>query len=277
MTRILFLGDVHVGSSYAVFPEYYQNPETGVEVSANKVQKQLLRFWYKLAEKHASKDSPPDYLILMGDLIDGPQRRENYHTLVLPNIEEQITVFLSLLEAWYAKNIIVVRGTPYHVTIEGLHCEEYIARHLPNVKHLSRWSSERASQVDVRLHFKESKVKLHAKHHIGVSQIPHYQFTPLARDVWKLFVEDVNFHMNKGWNLVVRAHAHYYRLLQIGLRARAFITPCWQLPTEYAKNRGHDTASIGMVGVELEKDGQMIMIEELDEFTFAPHWVEVDG
>jgi len=233
-----------------------------------------LKRWYELAEKHAPKDSPADYMILMGDLIDGPQRSENYHTLLLQNIQDQINAFFKLfLDVWHAKNIIVVRGTDYHATVEGLHAEEFIAQKLPNVMHVSRWSKERASQVDVRLHFEEYKVKLHAKHAVGVSQIPHYRFTPLARDVWKLFMEDVKFHQTKGYNIVVRAHTHIYDYIKESTTFVGFINPAWQLPTDYAKKRGFYKADIGIVELELGKEASIH--EDLVSYEFTPHWVKV--
>jgi len=272
--RILFLGDVHVGSSHAVFPEHYVNPETGVEITANKIQRKLLRRWYKLAEKHAPKDSPPDLLVLTGDLIDGPQRKQNYHTLLLQNIMDQIDVFLKLFsETYHAKQIIVVRGTDYHATVEGVHAEEFIARKLPNVKRISRWSEERASQIDARIYFKKERIKMHVKHQVGASKVPHYRFTPLARDVWKLFMEDVNFHISKGYNLIVRGHTHIYNIAGESNTFRAFITPAWQLPTDYAKSRGYYKADIGVVEVIIEK-GDLTINEDLVTHEFSPHWVE---
>lgn len=273
--RIVFLGDVHVGSSHAVFLENYHNPETGVELSANQIQKKLVRRWYQLAEKHAPKDSPPDYLILTGDLIDGPQRRQNYHTLLLSNIQDQIDAFLKLFQdVWHTKNIIVVRGTDYHVTVEGLHAEEFIARKLSNVMHISRWSKERASQIDARLNFSKYNVKLHIKHAVGVSQIPHYRFTPLARDVWKLFMEDVKFHQNKGYNIVVRGHTHIYDYVEESSTFLAFINAAWQLPTEYAKSRGYYKSDIGCVELEIEKNDVNVR-KDLVTYEFSPHWVKL--
>lgn len=266
---------MHAGSSHAPFPEHYVNPETGVELTANRVQKRLLRRWYKLAERHAPKDSPPDYLILTGDLIDGPQRRQNYHTLLLPNVMDQIDVFFKLFrDVWHAKKIIVVRGTEYHVTVEGLHAEEFIARKLPNVMRISRWSRERASQVDVRLNFSAHKVKLHVKHEVGVSQVPHYRFTPLARDVWKLFMEDAQFHQHKGYNIVVRGHTHIYNYIEESTTFIAFINASWQLPTEYAKSRGYYKADIGCVELELDKNDVDIN-KDLVTYEFSPHWVKL--
>jgi hypothetical protein len=274
--RILFLGDVHVGSSHAVFPDHYVNPETGVEITSNRIQKKLLSYWYAMAEAHAPKDSPPDILILMGDLIDGPQRKQNYHTLLLQNVMDQIDVFLKLfIDVWHAKKIYVIRGTDYHVTVEGLHAEEFIARKLPNVQYVSRWSKDRASQVDLRLDIKKHRLKLHAKHQVGISVIPHYRYTPLARDVWKLFMEDLKFHVSRGYNVVVRAHTHIHNLIKESVRFYGFTTPSWQLPTEYAKSRGYYTADIGIVELEVDKN-KFNINDDLVTYEFSPHWVTVE-
>jgi hypothetical protein len=279
--RILFLGDVHVGSSRAVFPEYYRNPETGIEIEGNDVQKELFRTWVEVAEKFAPRDSPPDVIILMGDLIDGPQRAENYHTLVLHNIDEQIDLFLELfLDYFHYNKIMVVRGTDYHAEVEGVHAEEWIARHLPNICYVSRYGS--ASQRDLRFDFRpEANVKLHAMHKVGVSSSPFYRATPLIRTsvnqiiqdpFFREFIEDAQNSFRNNYNLVARAHRHIYAFYEESTIFSAFITPSWQLPTEYAKDRDNFRSDIGVFEVEAEGD-QIDFNKYLVTYKFLPHWV----
>jgi DNA polymerase II small subunit/DNA polymerase delta subunit B len=262
--RIVFISDVHVGSNYAIFPPDFINPEDGSPVPQNPYQKQLYREW----EKIACKLSPVDIIILLGDLTEGPQTKEKFGTLKLPNIQHQAEAFIQLFSTtWKWKKLYVIRGTDYHVASLGVHIEEYIARRLGAEK----IDADRYSAVDLTL--KVAGKSINAAHHVGVSQVPHYRFTPLAREMWlgKLFDD----YFGKV-DIVARGHVHYFLLAQIENIMRAFTCPCWQLPTPYQRKRTvfGSNPSIGLVEVEISHDGE-IGINPYLLTGFRPRSVEV--
>ena len=256
--RIVFVSDVHVGSNYAVFPPDFRNPETGATIEQNAWQRQLFRDYERLTEKLA----PADILIYLGDLIEGPQSKEKFETLTLGNIAHQVDAFVhlhNLTWAGKAKEIYVIRGTDYHVATIGLHAEELIARMIGARKP----DAYKYSAHDIMLEVAGKRI--HAAHHVGVSQVPHYRFTPLAREMWlaKLFDD----YFGKV-DLIARGHVHYHVLARIEDFMTAFTCPAWQLPTPYQRKRTvfGSNASIGFVEVTITPEDIDVCAELLHNY-----------
>lgn len=244
MTRIIFLSDVHVGSNYAVFPEDFRNPEDGSLIDLNTWQKQLYKFWVTLAQKL----SPVDIIVLMGDLVEGPQTKEKFGTLKLQNIQHQADAFVQLFSStWKCDELYVVRGTDYHVATLGMHAEEYIARRL----NAQKIDADKYSVYDIKLEVEGYTI--HCAHHVGYSRVPHYRFTPLAREMWLARLFDEYFGKI---DILARGHVHYYLYAQIENILRAFTCPAWQLPTPYQRKHTvfGSNASVGLVEVEILND-----------------------
>lgn len=245
MTRIVFISDVHVGSNYAILPDDAKNPEDGSPIPQNRWQAELYRHWCSLAEKL----SPVDVIILCGDLVEGPQTKEKFGTLKIQNIQHQAQVFVDMFKnTWRWRRLYAVRGTDYHVAATGVHVEEWIAEKLGAEK----VDGSRYSSTDLLLQI--NKRTIHVAHHLGVSQVPHYRFTPLAREMWlgKLFDD----YFGKV-DFVVRGHVHYHLYARIEDLMVAFTVPSWQLPTPYARKRTvfGSNPSIGLVELEIDSDG----------------------
>ena len=263
MTRVIFISDVHVGSNYAIFPPDFKNPEDGSPVPPNQWQKKLYQEWEKLADKL----SPADVIILMGDLVEGQQTREKFGTLKLQNIQHQAEAFIHLFQStWKWRKLYVIRGTNYHVATNGLHAEEYIARRLG----AERLDEDKFSAIDLLLKIAGKTVS--AAHHIGVSQVPHYRFTPLAREMWlgKLFDD----YWQKV-DLVARGHVHYYIHATVEDIMQAFTCPCWQLPTPYQRKRTvfGSNPSIGLVEATVSPDELLVRAHLVHGF--RPRTIEV--
>ena len=245
--RIVFIGDLHVGSRYSIFHPRWRNPESGIVLEGNDIQRKLYRYWAKWAEKL----SPVDVMILMGDLVEGRQTREKHGTLIIQNLQEQALAAIDLLKMWKWKKLYVIRGTTYHVETSGVHVEEYIAEKLDAVK-ASRWG-DRRSVIDLGLNLPSEKLSIHAAHHVGTSAIPHYQFTPIVREAWLAKMYD-RYHGH--YDIIARAHVHYFRIAQVSDDFLVFTTPCWQLPTPYQKRRSHFVfPDLGLVELETFGDG----------------------
>jgi predicted phosphodiesterase len=242
LTRIVFVSDTHVGSSFAVFPEGFRNPEDGTPVTLNRLQKRLLREWERLA----SEFSPADVVILLGDLIEGPQTRERLGTLKLQNVAHQVDAFIQLFrDTWRWRKLYVVRGTGYHVEVQGVHAEELIARTLGAEKVGSDKFSDYVLNLKIR-----DKI-LNCAHHVGFSRVPHLRATPLLRELL----------LNNGADIIARGHVHYYVEVRVGERI-AFTCPSWQLPAPFQLRRGTFglPTEVGIVVAEIE-EGKRPVIE----------------
>jgi len=246
MTRIVFISDVHVGSNYAVFPESWTIPESQNVIEANPWQKQLYKKWVELAEKL----SPVDVICLLGDLVEGPQTKEKVNTLTLVDVKHQADCFIELFrEHWQWKKLFVVRGSGYHVEVQGLHVEEYIAQQLK-----AEEKDGRRSFYDIPIEINGKRI--HLAHHVGYSSIPHYRFTPLVRQGWVYKMFD-DYHGK--YDVVVRGHVHYHLFAEISNFLVLFTCPCWQNPTPYQKK--HDpffVPDIGLVELEITDNGDLI-------------------
>jgi predicted phosphodiesterase len=235
LTRIVFVSDTHVGSSFAVFPEDFRNPEDGTPIALNRQQKKLLREWERLA----SEFSPADVIVLLGDLIDGPQTRERFGTLRLQNVAHQVDAFVQLFRGtWRWRRLYVVRGTSYHVEVQGVHAEELIARALG----AERVDSGKFSDyvLNLRIHDKT----LNCAHHVGFSRVPHLRATPLLREL----------ALNNGADIIARGHVHYYVEVRTD-KGIAFTCPSWQLPAPFQLRRGTFglPTKVGIVVAEIEE------------------------
>jgi len=256
MTRIVFVGDTHVGSNYAILPEDFKNPEDGSVFAQNKWQKKLFKEWCELAEKL----SPVDVIVLTGDLVEGNQTRENWGTLKIQNMMTQADCFIKMFaETWKWNELYVVRGTNYHVTARGVHIDEYIAERLKANK--PGPDAEKYSAEDLQLII--GKRVFHIAHHIPYSSVPSYRLTPMARQMWLLKLFDEYFGRV---DFVIRAHVHYHIYGGFSDMLLGLTTPAWQLPTPYQRRKDPATPNdVGVIEFEIHPDGS---------FSWRPHLVK---
>jgi len=268
--RIAVIGDTHVGSNYAVFPEEFTNPESGNKIEANKWQKELFKYWVKYAEKL----SPVDIMILIGDLVEGPQNKEKLGTLTLQNVQHQAMAFIELMKYWKWNKLYVIRGTEYHTEVPGVNVEEWIAQML-NAVPSSKWSEQRRSVKDLNLNvkFKQGKnmktiKRIHFGHTVGVSIIPNYEFTPIVREAWLAKMYD---ELYGKYDIIVRGHLHRFRSAEISVDFLIYVNPCWQLPTPYQKKRSYfPYPDLGMTTLEIYLDGSHDLFKHVFR-TIKPH------
>ena len=72
--RILFVGDLHCGHEVGLWPDKELPMPDGRELPLNDGQKHLLACWQHLCGV-AKEEIKPDILVVMGDLVDGEQRK----------------------------------------------------------------------------------------------------------------------------------------------------------------------------------------------------------
>jgi len=265
MGEVVVIGDVHVGSNYAVFPEKFVNPESGNVIEANEWQLKLLDYWKRFAE-----EIKPEIIVLLGDLVEGPQSREKFGTLTLQNVQHQAMAFLELMKYWTWKKIYVVRGTQYHVETTGVHVEEWIAQQL-NAEPASKWEKTRRSVYDLGLEY--NGVAMHFAHHLSSSFVPHYRFTPMVREAWLSKMYDRYYG---HYDIIVRGHVHYCNIAQISDDFAVMTIPCWQLPTPYQKKRSSFSyPDLGLAAIDIYDPGKYL-IELRIIHEIKPHRVKAE-
>jgi len=196
---VVFIADLHCGSRVAV-----------TDKPSNSIQKALLKAWRDSIERLGS----PDILVVNGDLIDGPDKKNGGRDLTEPNLVQQALSATALISEWKAKEIFVIAGTPYHVG-DDVDFEEFVADKLGASFHNKLVLSVNGYTFDVR-------------HKIGASNIQHGRFTASARERgWDAI--NAAIKQSDHANMIVRSHVHYWTYNEDALGG-ALTTPCWQAP-----------------------------------------------
>jgi hypothetical protein len=130
MKRIAVVSDLQCGSIFGMLPPDFVTSE-GVIKPQNDGQKYLWGCWLQHCDK--VKTFAPDYIIVNGDCIDGPQRKQQGSELSLTLLFDQRRAAVETLRVlknaapkakWY-----FTQGTEYHVGTSAEH-EEEIAKEL---------------------------------------------------------------------------------------------------------------------------------------------------
>jgi hypothetical protein len=103
--KIVVLADTHVGSNYGLCPRSYFNEHT------NAYQLWAINKWDEFIETYKY----PDYLILNGDIADGPAKKDP-SVLCISDADEQVKSAIELISPIIGKNTEVhgVSGSGYH-------------------------------------------------------------------------------------------------------------------------------------------------------------------
>lgn len=250
--KIVAVSDMHVGSLVGLADP----AETPTKDAAAPVREALFECW---KESAAGEWHAPDALIVNGDAIDGPNRKNGGCGTWTNDFLEQCEHAADLIRMWDAKRIYVIRGSGYHVSPanSGLQVEEYMARRLnaeeypgqdrvkPGHRDRSGWSWY--------LHF--DGVTFHASHKIAVSRVFHYQSTPTARQMLQAKLNDAMRHLGPEMKtrVVLRGHAHYFNHVEYS-GSDGYVLPCWKGQDEFGLSNGPLDISpdIGFVGFKVE-------------------------
>jgi len=229
-----FVSDLHTGSAVAPWPR--SDEATGADELPRlgkgprfTIARYLTDCWYHMVEEYIpsiveSVGGKLDLLAVVGDCIDGKQRKSQSTGLVTADMGDQARASSALLQplAKQFKRIIRVHGTAYH---DGF--EDELGR-------LDRDCGVARVRQMFDLHLSDTcKINL-AHHPMGGGAM--YKGTVLDRELlWvkrraaegKLDMPDV----------LVRSHLHEYAQLEQE-DMQMFITPCWQMPNAWAVKTG---------------------------------------
>lgn len=234
--NILTVGDLHVGSMYGMLPPDFISCD-GAEKPQNGGQEYLWNCWGDL-KRRAAKFSI-DCVVVNGDVIEGkqPKQRASELTLVAPNDQEAAAVFLLRdLRNWLEKNMrrevpfYFVQGTEYH---DGRGAEELesIAARIAGANIDSALTGRHCKEV---LDLDIEGVALNFAHHVGGGGGFSRSGTIDTEAVWAQLASSKG--QARPPDLIVRSHLHFFAHIEHTNR-HAFICPCWQLQTRFARHR----------------------------------------
>jgi hypothetical protein len=221
----LHVGDVHVGSMVAPCPEGFETSYDSI-YQPNVAQLYLNQCWAEMLRRLP----PLDYVSFGGDLIEGPQWKENHHLIWEPSELSQARAALLLLQPILGKlkpggKVWYVRGTKYHVGEVGL-WDEWLAERLGAEQRHGRYTRTWLN-ADV------CGIRLDTAHRN--SSMLRYRATPLNRELE--FAENrCSKTGDQPPHGIIRHHSHgEYNTVGLGMRV-AVECPAWQLQTEFAQS-----------------------------------------
>jgi hypothetical protein len=262
--KILCLGDIHVGSRLAPWPQEYPL-EDGIEVLNSPQQRWLRECWRLMSED--VKRWKPDVVIVGGDVLEGihPDNGE----LITNNAHEQQGAAVELLAALIPRRaeVFFVKGTPRH---EGLMSSLATAV----ARELHAKPTDGGTYVRHNLLLDTPAGLLFAVHHTSGGSLPWTAGSGSQRGYWllKMALADTFGLDFAAVKALLTWHVHTSSVNSPTPGALVMSNPCWQLKTAYGHKRlPYSWPDIGYGKVEATADGFSGRC-----VTFRPPMVEVE-
>ncbi|MDO8610811.1 MAG: hypothetical protein Q7R95_09780 [bacterium] len=243
MKKMVFLSDTHVGSKYGIMPEEYNIFGENQIVKASIIQRELLKKYESVVDDWKK----PDILVLNGDIIDGKAKKDYSSSVWTNSFYDQVGAAVELIKMFKAKKIYVIRGTEYHVSIEGEPAEELLGERLNAVKSKGCYSLMKRYITP-----KDTSVSFQVSHSIGTTRSFMYRATAITREIAMMMLNASHEHKA---DVIIRGHAHY-AWCSGSPGHMGFILPGWQLQTPFMCKISASGAipDIGALRFEVEKD-----------------------
>lgn len=214
----------------------------------NKIQEKLL----KLYEEDCKWMGKVDYLIDLGDCIDGMDLKSN--DLSEDQISEQVDDAVELMTMVKAKEYFLLAGTPYHVNAGAQSLDRMVVNTLNRAKTKASYHDKLKLQLAGWFY-------LQARHKIGSSGIPHGRHTAPSRSkTW----DGINAAIKSNAtgkpvhlaNLLVFGHVHYWTYCE-DAQGAAMTMPSYQaLGGKYGSMMCDGHVDIGMVKLKIGEKGE---------------------
>jgi hypothetical protein len=252
MKRGIVVSDIHSGSIYGLQPPKFET-FSSVTVEQNVGQQFLWQCWLDFAKR--VKEFKPNFVIVNGDVVDGPQKKNQGTELALIAPGDQVRAAIETLDvlrkAAPKAKFYFTQGTPYHVGEWGDH-EEAIAGALDATPYLSVGTGKLCREV---LWLAMEGVILEAAHHIS-GGTGFYRLTSLDREAqWSaISAKDATKGIPKA-DLLIRSHVHNFAYGEHASK-QVLTTPCWELQTRYARKHSVHRLHPDIGGIMIEVDGK---------------------
>jgi len=247
---ILVGSDFHCGSINALCsPDPIR--DDGLQIVPTKQQKALYKFWETIPDQITKK---PILFLANGEPCDGANKKNGGSGVWTTNMGDQINDFAKCMEVIPYEHMLLTRGSPYHVTVDGTNFEEIVAKQM-QVDNYRAFGG--GGKTDYEVNFEINGKFFNATHHVGFSRWWQYRTTPLAIELVKMhFSNDKRkFHTD----FLIRSHVHYFARAGF-LNTDAISTPAWKLPDAFMYRNGVPVyPDIGMVEIVVESNGSIII------------------
>lgn len=272
---VVFLSDMHVGSHYAVRSPDAQL-DNGATFTMTPFDEMMYQNWCDVRD---SIENKIDVLCLNGEPIDGGNKRTNASNVWTSNIQNQLDDAERLLKMYKWQELVMTRGSRYHVSVDNDYHEEILAKRLEAMAYSGLFGQaaqakenskslghDRSGQLtDFYLWFVLGGKRFSVCHHVGYNKTELYRTTAIGREAAVMkFAEGKWYPKGENVDVIVRSHVHYY--CQVRYRnSIALTTPCWKLPDEYLFRHGlgGTAVDIGAIEITIEPNGHIDVLEHI--------------
>ncbi len=272
--RVVFVSDMHVGSAMAVSPPDPFVSDIDTTIKSNKIMKVLYETWNDCIDSLSGK---PDVLGVIGEPMDGANKKQIGQQSWTTNLNDQVQASSILLKLLKAENIIMVRGSGYHVQLDATNFEEQVARligasryraYLPENVQVDLGDSANGALTDYFAYFDVNNKIFNMTHHIGYSKNEMYRTTAMARELVTSKLQE-DFYGKA--DVYARGHVHYFVKVEYA-HTQGFTNPAWKLPDAhlFRHGLGGTKPDIGMVECIVESNEDVLIKKHLVEVDIRP-------
>ncbi len=239
MKRLAVISDLHCGSRSGLTPPAWQWREDTIYHDRKKYAEMQRRVWEWYTAEMAAL-GPIDCLVVNGDAIDGKGERSGGTELLEADRHEQAIMAAECIAQARARQIVIVRGTPYHTGREE-DFETVLAEICG------------AGKVGDHEWIDCEGVIFDFKHKVGSSTIPHGRITPLLKaQLWNALWAEKGLQPRS--DVLVRSHVHYF-IESTDDSRQVMATPALQGWTKYGGKECEGTTTMGFVRFDCDKGG----------------------
>tara|TARA_R110002020_G_scaffold233_4_gene1225 strand:- start:9967 stop:10797 length:831 start_codon:yes stop_codon:yes gene_type:complete len=254
--------DVHDGSSTAVCSKEPYVSEIDTVIKPNKLQQVLNEAWYDCNDSMTKK---ADLLVINGEPMDGANKKQLGQQSWTTNIEDQMRDAEKLIKDIPHDKILFIRGSGYHVQVDGTNFEEVMANRMGAM----RYKSYGGQGATDNYAFVECYGKMfNFSHHVGFNKWAAYRTTAIARELAGMHFEKDKLH---SADVVVRSHVHYFVHVEF-VNTHGVSTPAWKFPDSHLFRGGvaGTTPDIGSVEFIVEPNGEILVNKHIAKIDLKP-------
>lgn len=233
-TRIVVVSDMHVGSIYGLAPLKFTSQD-------HRDQSPFLSWVYEKWSEFCKEYNSPDYLLLLGDLADGPQVKDLGVDAISTSVNVQVEMAKTLLKELIGERTKVfgINGSGYHggkglgVMIDKLIVEAIRGEYVGN-----------AWECDI------GQERIQIAHACNGSY--RNPTTGVLSEI-KLSKEDAQKRKDRNPTIIIRGHLHRAFSVQDDAGVWGILNGCWQYVTPFmATKTSNITPSIGATIIDIE-------------------------
>jgi hypothetical protein len=259
---VLLVSDMHVGSSTSICTQEPEIADLGTVHNPTKLQKELYSVWNECIDELHQK---PDVLVINGEPCDGGNPKGLGKQSWSTNIQDQLIDAGKLVKKIPYKNLLITRGSGYHVDLQGTNFEEIFARQMDAGRYKAFGGS---GFTDYYAIFDLNGKIFNCSHHVGFNKWASYRTTALSREMAGMVFEKGKMGR---FDVLARSHVHYFVHVEF-VHTHGIITPAWKYPDGHLFRGGvaGTTPDIGMVEVIVESNGEILVKKHIAEMDIKP-------